>query len=140
MKLDRFDHFDLKTRCRAVFVVTLGLINPFATDTTLNESFFINLHEFARLKLEEDHDKYWPLFVVILPCNNFGLNHSFYESDETISNLYEILGEVTDLTRYGELLDSVGDPFIDIITRLATEYRQYLDSFNDYYHPTMLLS
>ena len=75
--------YNLKTRCRAIFVISLGIINNDVID--LDESFFTNLHEFARLKINEDKNKYLPIFSLILPFISSGFKKSFYESEKTIN-------------------------------------------------------
>ena len=127
--------YNLKTRCRAIFVISLGIINNDVID--LDESFFTNLHEFARLKINEDKNKYLPIFSLILPFISSGFKKSFYESEKTISDLYNIVDEISSIDRYYKLLDTVDRPLIDIISNIAIEYNEYLESFDYNYTPSL---
>jgi hypothetical protein len=90
MKLDKFDKYDLLTRHRAVFVMTLGFLQQGLEEMDLEESFFTNLHEFGRIKINEDKNKYFPLFLMILPSIKKGTQLSFYESDNLLLSCMNI--------------------------------------------------
>jgi hypothetical protein len=139
MKLDKFDKYDLLTRHRAVFVMTLGFLQQGLEEMNLEESFFTNLHEFGRIKINEDKNKYFPLFLMILPSIKKGTQLSFYESEKTVKNLYEILDEIKSLDDYIALLDNCGgEYFVDKLSMLATEFLEYMNEFDKYYEPTLL--
>lgn len=139
MKLGKFDKYDRLTKCRAVFVMSLGFLQQEHKEMDLEESFFTNLHEFARVKIEEDKKKYFPLFLTILPSVQKGMTRSFYESTKTVKNLYSILGEIQTLDDYVKLLNSgIGESVIDDLSLLASEYLEYMDEFDNNYEHSLL--
>ena len=44
MKSNKFDKFDNFTKGRAIFVVSVGLLQPYLNVVDLEESFFLNLN------------------------------------------------------------------------------------------------
>ncbi len=128
--------FDLKTRCRAIFTISYGLIS--LEGQVLDDTFFQNLHDFASFKIDEDKNKYMPIFLLLLPYKKEGLKYQFYEDDNSRRKLFEILGSIKDINQYRALLDSVGQKTVDKISELASEYVDYVYSFDDKYVPSLL--
>ncbi len=141
MKPNKFNKYDNFTKGRAIFVVSLGLLQPHLNVIDVEESFFLNLGEFARNKLQEDPKKYLSLVTLIVP--NFMLKNKlvFRETEETVKKLYDILGDIRTQYDYFELLDSGIDPnTIDKLSLLAGEYLEWQNSFNKNYVSSLLLN
>ena len=128
--------YDFLTRCRGIFAITIGLIVPY--EVSLEEDFFINLHNFANVKISEDKKRFFD-FTLILPMKRNGKVKFFCETEKTVENLYKIVDDVKTTDRYVELLNSVEQKQVDKISKLASEYVEYLYSFdNENYVHTLL--
>ncbi len=122
-------NFDLKTKCRAIFINTICLYYNY--DIELDENLFNNIHRFAEELLTIDSSKYLDYLNLIL---YFQIdNHKFkpIETEETLTNLFSILDTIRSLKDMNKLFDDVGQEKVDIITELASlffKYTSYLDS------------
>jgi hypothetical protein len=139
MKPNKFNKYDNFTKGRAIFVVSLGLLQPYINVVDVEESFFLNLGEFARVKLQEDQKKYFPLMLLIIPSFMYKNKMAFCENEQTVQKLYDILGDIRTQKDYFELLDSGIDPnIIDKLSLLAAEFIEWQDSFDENYEPSLL--
>ncbi len=131
-----FIKYDFTTRCRAIFVFSIGFLNPGKT-TSLEEDFFLNLHDFANMTIQADKKRIID-FMLIIPSKRNGKQIQFYEDEKTVGDLYSIVDEIDSIYKYKALLESVEPKLVDVLSKLASEYIAYLNSFDNDYVPTLL--
>ena len=136
---NKFAKYDDLTKFRAIFVVSIGLLQPWLPVIDLEESFFSNLVEFTRLKMKENPKHYLPLLLKIRPSIKIDNIIKLYEDEKSVQDLYEITDQLNSRADYYELLNSgIDDEDVDDISSLAEEYVNFLNSFYDNYVPSLL--
>lgn len=117
--------YDYKTRCRALFVISIGFIQGY--DVDLDTDFFISVRDFCNNRLQIDVLKYIN-YVDLITYMKFE-NHKMtaYESEKTVKDLFDILGEMKSEFDLFELYKNLKQKDIDMISEFASEYIEYLD-------------
>ena len=120
------DKYDYKTKTRALFALSIGLIQEEEVDLT--ENFFNLLREFSSIKLKEDFKKYISYVNLVLYIKKIDNRIVMDESEETIQNLYNILDDINSDYALHELYKDINVEDIDKISEFASEYVEYMDN------------
>ena len=120
--------FDLKTKCRAIFITSVNVCYDFNVE--LDGNFFNTLHAFAKELLSIDNTKYIEYLNLILYFRYRDGKVESYEDEETIKELFDIIDTIHTFNDVSKLYDEVGQDKVDKITELTNLFISYEDYIN----------
>lgn len=131
------DKYDFKTKCRALFLVSLSMLE--GQEIEVDEKFFNSLNSFTRDMMTYNPIYFNELELILYYRKSEKHKLTIYENEKTIQDLYNIIDEIKGKKELLKLYDSLGQKIVDRISNLVTLYTKYLDEFdNEYYFQSKL--
>ena len=132
------DKYDFKTKCRALFLVSLSMLE--GQEIEVDEKFFNSLNSFTRDMMTYNPIYFNELELILYYRKNEKHKLTIYENEKTIQDLYNIIDEIKGKKDLIKLYNSLGQRIVDRISNLVTLYTKYLDEFdNEYYFQSKLI-
>lgn len=123
------NNYGFKTKCRAAFIYTLGIYTN--QNIKLNDDLLSSIHCFCNDLLKEDTNKYIDLVDTIIYFKFENRKFKSFETDETKSDLYNLLEAITSYKTLVKIYDDIGYENVEKISQLAIMFVNYLNSFLD---------
>ena len=131
------DNIDYKTKCRALFVLTLS--EYYQVSTTIDDSFFNLFHSYMRDRIYDKKITIDEAYLLLYFKRN-GFTFKAYESEKTISNLFNELDSIKTYGDLSTLYNDIKQKDIEKITDLAMDFIEYMEAFNKYNDNTNVYS
>ena len=119
----------LITRCRAILIESLAMINPELIDYNMfddGSSLIGDLQQFCFYQKQATKNKRRDIYMFLYTFRQ-GKTRYYFENPQTIQELGETLAAINSNKDYIRLLDSVSQKQVDIVSNFATEFAQYLE-------------
>ena len=121
------DNVDYKTKCRCLFILTISLY--YNADTLVDDNFMNALHSYVRDSLFNKTITFDDAYL-ILYFKKINYTYSAYESEKTISDLFNELDNIKSYEGISNLYKEIKQKDIDRITFLAYDFINYMNRFN----------
>jgi hypothetical protein len=119
----------LITRCRAILIESLAMINPELIDYNMfddGSSLIGDLQQFCFYQKQATKNKRRDIYMFLYTFRQ-GRTRYYFENPQTIQELGETLAAINSNKDYIRLLDTVSQKQVDIVSNFATEFAQYLE-------------
>ena len=119
----------LITRCRAILIESLAMINPELIDYNMfddGSSLIGDLQQFCFYQKQATKNKRRDIYMFLYTFRQ-GRTRYYFENPQTIQELGETLAAINSNKDYIRLLDSVSQKQVDIVSNFATEFAEYLE-------------
>lgn len=124
-----FKNSHIITRCRAILIESLAMINPELIDYSMfddESSIISDLQHFCFYQKQATKNKRRDIYMFLYTFKQ-GRTRYYFENPKTIQELGETLSAVNNDRDYVRLLDSVSPKQVDIVSNFATEFAEYLE-------------
>lgn len=120
-----YNKFDLVTRCRAVFVCSILMLDPFFYDD--GNTFFEELYDYTEAKKEESNYRRRDLSL-LLHYIRIGKYKQVYDNEKTIIDLCNLIMDVNSNEKYVKLLDTLTPKQVDAVSNMVPEFMSHVNS------------